>query len=765
MGSLLGALLLLVSVVAVTCDQQDFVTLNPDLVVTTEGEVPVTLAESETLFFNGLYRLALDFTLTNPSAQATEVVVYAITAVREAENIERVVGERGKVFALDAGASRSERFSDLDLKAGTTLGVQLQCCSASFCAPSAVDCPASLSGEVSGKCAVDASICDKGCFVNGIYDLPCIIGCMSFYSRCCPEEDFALSEVEVPCCLETCAAQRCIAGQVACAAATDCSTFPTTCLEGCPGRDAFGLDARCVASCMNIHAACCGDSAPTSPDEQIPCCFEDGCDQLSRPEGQRTYCPASSTACAPQDACDDPNVCLSSCGNPAGGVNLGCVGACMRQFNRCCGSGDLPPFPTAEVPCCFEPCAQGSGRCPISDFVCPRTPFRCDAYPTTCVSGCLNATGAPDLSCVFACFLLYEGCCDFSIPIDPNQQIPCCFSTHCSASMRGLVNLSSIECRSDAECGTGQFCNDRNLCESTVQDSQGSCSTSPRRAHPLTPVFVVLLSLFVLCVGLLRIARRRQKMCTHTCTHTCTHLTQGDTVTHTQLNTRARPYTRLTLSLRHRQTPAHPPAHTTLAPPHTPSPLSRALIALIITTSTLTASLSPSPYALADEPIGFHRLRTTMAVGLSLSDWILGDLGAYTQLGMGVVLQQSLQYSYWGFGARISIAYHLSSQPPLPFDRGFDAYHLAAGPRLYIPLTETFELTLQPEYLFQGLGSNTLIQYTHNNSTLHGVGLWTGLHILLGTLIAEAALQSDYLPQTNTLILSGVLSIGIQGLL
>jgi hypothetical protein len=169
--------------------------------------------------------------------------------------------------------------------------------------------------------------------------------------------------------------------------------------------------------------------------------------------------------------------------------------------------------------------------------------------------------------------------------------------------------------------------------------------------------------------------------------------------------------------------------------------------------------------ALADEPIGFRRLRSSLGVGLSVSDWLLGDIGEVTTVGVGITIQETLQYSYFGFGVRLGFGYHLTNQPPLPFDGGFDSYHLAFGPRLNIPLTESMELTFQTEYIYQGLGSNTLILLTDLESNLHGVGLWTGLHVFLGPLLIEPAIQADYLPQIQTLILGGVLSVGVQNLL
>ncbi len=68
--------------------------------------------------------------------------------------------------------------------------------------------------------------------------------------------------------------------------------------------------------------------------------------------------------------------------------------------------------------------------------------------------------------------------------------------------------------------------------------------------------------------------------------------------------------------------------------------------------------------AAADEPIGFRRLRSSLGVGLSVSDWLLGDIGEATSIGVGITIQEAIQYSYFGFGVRLGFGYHLSSQPP-----------------------------------------------------------------------------------------------------
>ncbi len=502
LGAPLLAVFVLISTVAATCDQQDFIPLTPDLWVSASGSPRRLLAESDTVFHNGVYRQALDFTLANPSALPTEVVVFARSAVREGNN-ERLVGERLQVFPIAAGESINSRFSDLDLKSGTTIGVQLQCCAASFCEPSSVECPNICSTKTLdpptadnpnpttctvndhsfqlNQCTSSSDICNEGCLVNNQYDLACIVACMTFYRRCCPDQ--TTSTTEIPCCLEPCAAQRCVAGQVECSASTDCTVFPEACLDGCLGDGPFDLDTRCVASCMTLHSACCGAAAP-APDVQIPCCFEPGCDQVDRPKAERTRCSSASFVCAPDEACTAPEVCLTSCLSDAGVIDAECTGTCMQQFNRCCGRPDLPPFPSVEVPCCFDACEQGNARCPLSEFQCPRTGFRCDAFPSACVDGCLDSLGKPDLACVVSCFNVYENCCKGSIPVDLNQQIPCCFATHCEANMTGLIKLSSIECRNDAECGTGQVCNDRSLCESTLQDGQSTCSIGRKRLPP-----------------------------------------------------------------------------------------------------------------------------------------------------------------------------------------------------------------------------------------------------------------------------------------
>lgn len=501
LGTPLLAVFVLISTVAATCDQQDFIPLTPDLWVSASGSPRRLLAESDTFFHNGVYRQALDFTLYNPSALPTEVVVFARSAVREGTN-ERLVGERLQVFSIDAGASINSRFSDLDLKSGTTIGVQLQCCAASFCGPSEVECPAleeCALGDLgcnAGACTATSEICNEGCLVNNQYDLACIVACMTFYRRCCPDQ--TTNTTEIPCCLEPCAAQRCVAGQVECSASTDCTVFPEACIDGCLGDGPFDLDARCVASCMTLHSACCGAAAP-APDVQIPCCFEPGCDQTDLPQEARALCSSASFVCAPDEACTAPEVCLTNCLSDAGNIDTNCVGACMQQFNRCCGRPDLPPFPSVEVPCCFDACEQGNSRCPLSEFQCPRSGFRCDAFPSACVDGCLDSLGKPDLSCVVSCFNVYEDCCKGSVPVDLNQEIPCCFATHCEANMTGLIKLSSIECRNDAECGTGQVCNDRSLCESTLQDSQSTCSVSRKRgASPSVPtLWIAILGVVV----------------------------------------------------------------------------------------------------------------------------------------------------------------------------------------------------------------------------------------------------------------------------
>ena len=768
-------LLLAVAASASTCDQQDFILLDPPLYISkVDGELASLQVEGPIVKHDLLARHTLDFRLHNPSDRRIEVVVWAQSAIAEDDAV-RVTAERDEVFVLEAGETTSDRFSELDLKVGTQLRVQLQCCEASACNAGEVICPSSIP-----CCATDLSICceDADCDVNtlncpvtdgqsvdttdvclveqpdacisscyneisGLYDALCLSTCFTEYSRCCG----ALTEdTPIPCCLEPCDVRRCTAGELArelfdakalavetntplqrpefcpdpSVSPNGCATFPLICYDGC--LDSSGEhDARCLVACMSLFELCCGADTPSIPaDTQIPCCFEEGCVEAS--------CAQSTFVCDESDVCDHPEVCIDACEivvDKEKAFDPTCAAACVQRYRECCEDSREFTFATANVPCCYGGCDVQGQACPADDPGCSAgclaedvdcaSDFTCNGYPYTCVSACQSASDLPpEISCVVSCMEKYDDCCvellDIEELFDPSLGLRLFTDlgadVPCCYETACEAELTAVVKLDSIECRSSSDCGTSEAC-----NDRGLCESSAQDTEESCQV-------------------------------------------HDLNRPRSTPWTALAcallgLFLLHARRSGRRRAARTAG--------------LLITFLLLLASPDRAD---ADEPLGFQRTHSSLSLGFHVADFLGDDFGEHAGFGFGVTLQEVIQRSYFGFVARITFAVHGSSQPPLPFDHSFEAYHIATGFRGIIPVSRDLLVITQVEYVLMGLGSNALIEVSEGRSILHGVGLSNGVQYMLSEmLIVEAVINADYFPQVNTVMLGGVLSFGLQGIL
>jgi hypothetical protein len=102
------------------------------------------------------------------------------------------------------------------------------------------------------------------------------------------------------------------------------------------------------------------------------------------------------------------------------------------------------------------------------------------------------------------------------------------------------------------------------------------------------------------------------------------------------------------------------------------------------------------------------RAAVNMGVG---SRFLSGDLGEFTQRGIGMSLSQELRGVYFGGRVELGASYFLTDQPTPPLAREFELYTVAIGPQVYLPVGPA-RIVFGLDYRHLGLVSNSLTEFT-----------------------------------------------------
>src|SRR5690606_32125316 len=197
----------------------------------------------------------------------------------------------------------------------------------------------------------------------------------------------------------------------------------------------------------------------------------------------------------------------ATCADSCYSTGVGCMATCETLFRRRLGLPAPATFDPSALMACEACGAAVAGLCLAGDVDCSAVAFR-GGYPAPCARGCIE--GFPDdrtgrYACLNTCIQRIQSsdACDFDpSAVDPNANVPCCYSEVCAGEMDAVLKMSEVECFQNSVCGSGRRCNDRGLCENRLREEQTSCSVSSTAAPTATPFwFMVLLSIGLWFLG------------------------------------------------------------------------------------------------------------------------------------------------------------------------------------------------------------------------------------------------------------------------
>ena len=296
-----------------------------------------------------------------------------------------------------------------------------------------------------------------------------------------------------------CATSRCVSKEVSCSHLTANDGVDS-------GED--GTVSFCYKSC-NTPEICINKC----PSESV--CAQMCKDADSIESCRRSECHSDAGLETCTQKCNGDEECLKSCTPARECVDkcysnvAGCFKNCLSMAYLCTDNYYLSD--AESIPCAL---CGGSGACSYDfsvqdtrklvsstgeEFTCD---LDCSTYPPTCVTGCneLFNSDTEREDCLNQCltqFLFW--CNDNQISedyIDSNIEQPCCYSDFCQNRLTGVIKSYGVECFNDTNCGSGKYCTEQGVCESS---GNSTCSARPNVANKRPP-----LSLFI--IGLLAIS-------------------------------------------------------------------------------------------------------------------------------------------------------------------------------------------------------------------------------------------------------------------
>lgn len=177
-----------------------------------------------------------------------------------------------------------------------------------------------------------------------------------------------------------------------------------------------------------------------------------------------------------------------------------------------------------------------------------------------------------------------------------------------------------------------------------------------------------------------------------------------------------------------------------------------------------TALAAPASF----EPVGFRQTRSTFTLGFDVFDYMLGDFGDVSDVGMAVFAEAVLQIKgYYGVAVRFGSSRAFTHKDFLPFDNGYQYVYFTAAPRFFIPTNRRFNIYLyiQPEISLQVLISNTLVKLTGNDNTGGAAGGSLGVQYNVGILAVSAHFTCQYVWKYDSIYIGGSLGIGISSII
>lgn len=189
-----------------------------------------------------------------------------------------------------------------------------------------------------------------------------------------------------------------------------------------------------------------------------------------------------------------------------------------------------------------------------------------------------------------------------------------------------------------------------------------------------------------------------------------------------------------------------------------------ALFFLISFLSSEAVLASPASF----EPVGFRQTRSTFTLGFDVFDYMLGDFGDASDVGMSIFAEAVLQIDgYYGAVIRFGSSRAFTHKDFLPFDNGYQYIYLTAAPRFNIPTNRKFNIYvfIQPEISLQVLISNTLVKLTGNDNTGGAAGGSLGIQSHFGILAVSAQFTCQYAWKYETLYIGASLGIGISSII
>ena len=320
-------LLALVGFFGLSCDVHDFRGMEETLVV--DSQQP---RDGSWAFFQHekITRHSIDFYIQTSQEGGTEVVVRGASYVGGEE--------RAVAYTVNRFNDGLEgRLSDIELEMGDTLGVWLECCSESRCAPVDVMCPEQSTGS-------EELFCYEACSDTS--------SCL----EACPAAGTCGEDCEESLCAESCEPSwpllACAEGALDCEPDGDCVQL---CEEAA---------SSCFANCLAVVYRCREERAPSiTGDEELPCGLCDGeglCSVLSmNQELALETADGAQISCSP-DCASYPIACVQNCRELNAGYD--CASDCVRVFQRVCGKDANSIELNSEVPCCFGESCQAEMR-------------------------------------------------------------------------------------------------------------------------------------------------------------------------------------------------------------------------------------------------------------------------------------------------------------------------------------------------------------------------------------------------------------------
>ena len=163
-------------------------------------------------------------------------------------------------------------------------------------------------------------------------------------------------------------------------------------------------------------------------------------------------------------------------------------------------------------------------------------------------------------------------------------------------------------------------------------------------------------------------------------------------------------------------------------------------------------------------PLGFRRPRATFALGIDGFDTFVGDFAKYTEAGMRVFAEATMQAGgYFGLNVRFGSARGFTNKDFLPFDNGYQFIYITGAPRFYLAPFRKINLYFyaQPEISVNIFMSNTLVKITGNDSVTGSVGGALGVQYILGLVSLSGQVSCQYDWKLQTVFLTGGIAVGL----